>query len=280
MNFDTPHTFVIAEIGINHNGSLVTAKKLIDVAVDAGCNAVKFQKRTPRMSLRPDQWDVVRDTPWGERMTYLEYRERIELSGSDYQEIDRYCAGKIPWFASPWDCNAVDTLVGLGASTFKIPSAKVTDLKLIKHVASYRKPVVMSTGMSNLDEIYEAVDVLLPSVPQLALLVCTSSYPANIKDLHLNRIATLQTLFPRCIIGYSGHETGLWSTLCAVAMGARIIERHLTLDRSLPGSDQAASVEPQGLRKLVKEIRNLETARGSGEICVHECEAADIARLR
>ena len=280
---DSRRTFIIAEIGINHNGSLEIAKQLIDVALLAGCDAVKFQKRTPAMSLPPHLWDVERDTPWGKRMTYLKYRQKIELSSESYLEIDRYCKEKgIIWFASPWDCNASDTLYHMGVPLFKIPSAAVTNLELIRHVALMHRPVIMSTGMSSLKEIREAYSVLKEGLysDQIALLACTSTYPAKVEDLHLERIRTLQREFPGSAIGYSGHEVGLFTTLCAVAMGAKIIERHITLDRSMPGTDQSASVEPQGLIKLVKEIRNFEKARGWGEIRVLDCEQDSIKRLR
>jgi len=274
------HTFVIAEIGINHNGSLDTAKQLIDVAVDAGCDAVKFQMRVPHLSLRPDQWDVVRDTPWGVRMTYLEYRQKIELSPADYLDIKKYCASRIIWFASPWDVDSVRKIPVYDMPLVKVPSAIVTNLNLLGEIANLHLPVIMSTGMCDLAMIEAAVSMLYPWVPQLALLVCTSSYPAKPEDLNLNRLNTLKQEFPDCVIGYSGHETGLWTTLCAVAMGARVVERHITLDRSTPGSDQAASIEPQGLRLLVREIRNFETARGSGELRILDCDKPSIARLR
>lgn len=274
-------TFVIAEIGINHNGSLEIAKKLIDVAVEAGCDAVKFQKRTPAACLPPELWNVERDTPWGERMTYLDYRHKIELSSKDYLEIDSYCRERgIIWFASAWDTNAANTLYYMEMPLFKIPSACVTNIPLVKHIAQLGRPVILSTGMSSLDEICDAVYELEDWVPQLALLACTSTYPAQIEDLHLNRINSLKELFPECIVGYSGHEAGLWTTLCAAAMGARLIERHITLDRSMPGTDQSASVEPQGLKKLVKEIRNFEAARGLGEIRLLDCERDTVKRLR
>ncbi len=281
FRFHPNKTFVIAEIGINHNGSVDMAKQLIDAAVDAGCDAVKFQKRTPRMSLPPHLWDVVRDTPWGRRMTYLEYRERIELSGQDYRDLRAYCDQKDIWMsASPWDTNAANTVCEVGVPFIKIASASVTDLKLVEHIANFHLPVVMSTGMCDLTAISNAVEVLYSSVPQLGLLVCTSAYPAKSEDLNLNRIRNLQREFPDCVVGYSGHEAGLWTTLCAVAMGARIIERHITLDRTMPGTDQAASIEPHGFKLLVREIRNLELARGSGELRVLDCDKPAIARLR
>jgi sialic acid synthase SpsE len=282
MNFELKpgHTFVIAEVGINHQGSLDIAKQLIDVAVDAGCDAVKFQKRTPLMSLPPHLWDVVRDTPWGIRMTYREYREKIELSGGDYQAIKDYCDGRIVWFASPWDKNAADTLYHLGCPIFKIPSAMATNEELLRHVAEMGRDVILSTGMSDADIVRDAARILYPKSKSLSLLACTSKYPAPIDSLNLARMATLRREYPGGHVGYSGHETGLWMTLCAVAMGAEIVERHITLDRTMPGSDHAASVEPQGIKRLVKEIRNFEQAHGTGELRILDCEQADVKRLR
>ena len=279
--FPIDRIFVIAEIGLNHNGSLELAKKLIDVAAEAGCDAVKFQKRTPHMSLPPHLWHVERDTPWGERMTYIEYRRRLELGPREYMEIKAYCdQKKILFSASAWDPDAADAVYNLDPPFLKIASASVTNLDLVKHIGRFGRPVVMSTGMSTLEEIRIAVEILCPVVPELALLVCTSTYPARIEHLNLERIHRLETEFPDCVIGYSGHEAGLWMTLCAAAMGARIIERHITLDRAMPGTDQAASIEPQGMKRLVKEIRNLERARGSGELRVLDCEQESIKRLR
>ncbi len=280
FRFPSDKTFVIAEIGINHNGSLELAKKLIDAAAEAGCDAAKFQIRTPHMSLPPHLWNVQRETPWGEVMTYLQYRQRIELSPRDYQEIVKHCAEKnILFSASPWDMNAADKLYAFGAPFVKVASASLTNHELLKHIAAMGKPVVMSCGMSDLKQVREAYGIL-KRAPQLALLACTSTYPAKPEDLHLNRIHTLKELFPECVIGYSGHEPGLWTTLCAVAMGAQIVERHLTLDRAMKGSDHGASVEPKGMQLLVREIRNFAIAKGSGEIRAQECEQKDIARLR
>jgi len=281
FQFPKNHTFIIAEIGINHNGSVDIAKQLIDVAAGAGCDAAKFQIRTPHMSLPPELWDVERDTPWGERMTYLAYRQRIELSPQDYQEIVAHCEKRnILFSASPWDINASHKLDALGAPFIKVASASVTNPELLRCIASFKKPVVMSTGMSTLKEIHQAYSILSRGTDEIAMLVCTSTYPAKIEDLHLRRLHTLHYNFPEAAIGYSGHESGLWTTLCAVAMGARVVERHITLDRSMKGSDQAASVEPHGLQLLVREIRAFEQARGSDEIRVQECEKKDIERLR
>ena len=282
FRFPSDKTFVIAEIGINHNGSLDIAKQLIDVAASAGCDAVKFQIRTPHMSLPPHLWEQERDTPWGERMTYLAYRQRIELSPRDYLNITAYCAEKkILFSASAWDKNAADKLYAFSAPFVKIASASVTNLPLVQHVSRMGRPVVMSTGMSTLAEIQQAVFLLRAGmVPQIALLACTSTYPCKPEHLNLSRIHTLKAEFPDCVIGYSGHESGLGTTLCAVAMGAQIIERHITLDRTMKGSDHAASVEPGGLHLLMREIRNFAKARGTGVIGPQECEEADMVRLR
>jgi sialic acid synthase SpsE len=281
LQLNPNHTFVIAEVGINHNGSMEMAKQLIDAAKDAGCDAVKFQKRTPAMNVPAHLWDQERDTPWGERMTYLAYRERIEFSSEQYVDLFKHASARgIEMFASPWDCNAADTLECMNMRLFKIASAKVTDLELIRHIAGFHKPVIMSTGMCTRRDIWYAMNILYPACPWIGLMVCTSDYPAKPEDLNLNRLYTFMHDFPDCPIGYSGHEPGLWTTLCAVAMGAAIVERHITLDRALPGTDQAASVEPGGFKTLVREIRNLQVARGSGEIRVLPCEAGSIKRLR
>jgi sialic acid synthase SpsE len=281
-NFTFPdHTFIIGEIGINHNGSLALAIRMIDAAIDAGCDAVKFQMRVPHLSLRPDQWDVVRDTPWGVRMTYLEYRRKIELSPSDYTQIALYCKNRgIIWFASPWDVDSVRKIPAYDMPLVKVPSAMVTNLPLLHEIAMLRRPTIMSTGMCDLKMISAAVHILEPMVPELGLLACTSNYPAEPKDLNLARIAELKLRFHPDRVGYSGHEVGLWTTLCAVALGARIVERHFTLDRSMPGTDQAASIEPGGMKLLVREIRNFEAALGSPELRILPSEADTIRRLR
>ncbi len=277
--FPNDRTFIIAEIGPNHNGDVEIAKKLIDVAAEAGADCAKFQIKTPHMCLPPELWDVERDTPWG-RMKYIEYRQKIELSPKDLIAVRQHCSKRgILFSASAWDVNAAGKFHGLDPSFIKVASASVTNIELLKYITKLHKPVVMSTAMCSLREIHEAVNILA-SVPELALLVCTATYPALPEMLNLERLNTLRMEFPTCKIGYSGHETGLWTTLCAVAMGAQIIERHITLDRSMVGSDHSASVEPQGFKKLVAEIRNFEKARGSGEIRVLDCEQGSIARLR
>ena len=277
----TGNTIIIAEIGLNHNGSVDIAKQLIDVAVTAGCDIVKFQKRTPALCLPKHLHDEMRDSPFG-RMTYLAYRERIEFYEEQYHSIDRYCRGKnIVWTASPWDVESVHFLDRFDVPLFKIASATLTNLEVLQEVAKTSKPVVLSTGMSSLYQITRAEGVLTTyGCTDLTLMVCTSTYPCPIEELNLQRIVTLKGNFPEHRVGYSGHEVGLWTTLAAVALGAQIVERHITLDRTMPGSDHAASIEPHGLIKLVKEIRSYEKARGTGLIGPIPSELPIMKRLR
>src|SRR5581483_5924948 len=259
---DGEPVFVIAEIGINHNGSLDLAKKLIDAAVAAGCDAVKFQKRTPELCVPADQWYAERETPWG-RMTYIDYRRRVEFDLAAYAEIDRYCRErKILWFASCWDEPSVDFIEAFDPPCDKIASASVSDLPLLEKVRSTDKPVMLSTGMSTMEEIEAAVATL--GTQDLLIAHATSTYPCPVEELNLRMIYTLRDRFPTCPIGYSGHEVGLAPTWAAVAMGASFVERHITLDRALWGSDQAASVETVGFIKLVENIRDIERAQGGG----------------
>ncbi len=276
----TDRTYIIAEVGINHNGNLETALDLITAAAEAGCDAVKFQMRTPELSLPKEMWDVQRDTPWGEVMSYIDYRKRIELGDEEYYEILNRCGLEgIDFGASPWDVPAALRLAELDPAFVKVASASLTNVAMLQRIARMHKPVIMSTGMSTVSEVMRAYHSLTPA-PQLGILACTSAYPARSEDLHLNRIHTLMNMFPEALVGYSGHEPGLWTTLCAVAMGARIVERHITLDRSMKGSDHGASVEPKGFQLLVREIRNFEQARGCGDLYVRDCEQKDLKRLR
>jgi len=270
--------FVIAEIGINHNGSLDVARKLIDGAFLAGADAVKFQKRTPELCVPRDQWDVQRDTPWG-RMTYLEYRRRVELTEVDYAAIDRHCRERgMLWFASCWDEEAVDFMERFEPPCYKVASASLTDHDLLRKLRRTGRPLIVSTGMSTLNEIHDAVDVA--GRAELLVAHATSSYPCPVADLNLKMIRTLEHLFPECPIGYSGHETGLAPTWAAVTLGATFVERHITLDRAMWGSDQAASVEIGGFMRLVSNIRDIERAMGDGVKRVYPAEQAQIAKLR
>lgn len=275
---DGESTFIIAEIGINHNGSLKLAKKLIKAAVNAGCNAVKFQKRTPELCVPKDQWNIERDTPWG-RMTYIEYRHKIELSLEDFSEIDRYCRlNKITWFASCWDEESVDFIEHFDPPIYKIASASLTDYGLLNKKRSTGKTLMLSTGMSTFEEIKDSVKSI--GSENLLLAHSTSSYPCKLEELNLNMINTLKKTFPEIPVGYSGHETGLAPTLAAVALGATFVERHITLDRAMWGTDQAASVEPGGFKRLVENIRDIERSLGDGVKKVYESEMGQRKKLR
>ncbi|MEW6004113.1 MAG: N-acetylneuraminate synthase family protein [Stygiobacter sp.] len=270
--------YIIAEIGINHNGSLELAKKLIDAAIFCGCDAVKFQKRTPELCVPKDQWNIERETPWG-RITYLEYRHKVEFGFEEYFEIDSYCKQRgIDWFASPWDEEAVSFLEKFKPIAYKIPSAALTDFELLKKIKSTGRPIMLSTGMSTLEEINDAVNFL--GKENLLLAQATSTYPCKVEELNLRVIQTYKEMFPEIPIGYSGHETGLAPTLAAVALGATFVERHITLDRAMWGTDQAASVEIVGLQRLVKDIRDIEKALGDGSKKVYESEIPSINKLR
>jgi len=270
--------YIIAEIGINHNGSIILAEKMIDGAVFAGCDAVKFQKRTPELCVPKDQWNIERDTPWG-RMTYIEYRHKVEFDFDQYSEINEYCnAKKIDWFASPWDEEALEFLEQFNPIMYKVASASLTDRILLKKMRATGKPIMLSTGMSTMDEIEEAVKFL--GRENLLIAQSTSTYPCALNELNLRVIQTLKQKFPEVPIGYSGHETGLAPTLAAVALGATFVERHITLDRAMWGTDQAASVEIGGMFRLVKDIRDIENALGDGIKKVYESEQKNIQKLR
>jgi len=270
--------YVIAEIGINHNGSLEVAKKMIDGAVLSGCDAVKFQKRTPEVCVPKDQWAIERDTPWG-RMTYIDYRHKVEFGVEQYAEIDRHCKDrKIHWFASCWDEPAVDFMERFEPPCYKIASASVTDGLLLERLRATGRPQILSTGMSTLDEIASAVKLL--DRKNLAMMHAVSMYPCEVKDLNLRMISTLKSTYPDLPIGYSGHETGLVPSFAAVSIGATMVERHITLDRAMWGTDQAASVEIGGLMRLVSGIRDIASSLGDGVKKVHDKELAQAKKLR
>jgi len=270
--------YIIAEIGINHNGDINIAKKLIDAAVLAGCDGVKFQKRTPELCVPAEQSKVMRETPWG-LITYMEYRHRVEFGQEEYERIDRYCKEKnIAWFASCWDEGAVDFIENFGPPCYKIASASLTDDKLLKYHRKFGKPLILSTGMADMPLIEHAVEVL--GKDDLIILHCTSTYPCRVEELNLRGIITLREKFPEIPIGYSGHEVGLSTSLAAACLGACVIERHITLDRAMWGSDQAASIEPQGFMRLVRDIRTVEAAMGNGYIKIYDSEKPIISRLR
>ena len=272
-------TYIIAEIGINHNGSLEIAKKLIDIAAVAGCNAVKFQKRNPDVCVPDHQKDVPRDTPWG-TMSYIDYKHRMEFGKEEYDEIDEYCKSKnIEWSASPWDMDSLDFLLEYDIPFLKIPSAMITNEELMRASARSGKEVIFSTGMSTLEETDQAVQWMREEKADFSILHCNSTYPAPLEDLNLKCIETLRKRYG-CEVGYSGHEFRLGTTVASVYLGATIIERHITLDRTMWGSDHLASVEPQGLIKLVKGIRELEIALGDGHKRVTDGELPVRKKLR
>ncbi|MBT8379803.1 MAG: N-acetylneuraminate synthase family protein [Ignavibacteria bacterium] len=270
--------FIIAEIGINHNGSLESAKNLVAGAKEAGADAVKFQKRTPELCVPKDQWNIERDTPWG-RMTYIDYRHKVEFTKDDYEVIDKYCKEKgIIWFASCWDEEAVDFIEKFDVPIYKTASASLTDKKLLEKHKTLNKPVIVSTGMSTMEEIEKAVENF--GTDNLLIAHSTSTYPCPNEELNLKMITTLQQKYDGVPIGYSGHETGLAPTWAAVSLGAAFVERHITLDRSMWGSDQAASVEINGFNRLVRNIRDIEIALGDGFKKLYESEMGARKKLR
>ena len=282
-------THIIAEIGINHNGDLDIAKKLIDVASLSGCDSVKFQKRNPDVCVPEHQKGVMRDTPWG-RMTYLEYKYKVEFGKEEYDEIDRYCKKRnIQWSASPWDMDSLEFLNQYDLPYIKIPSAMLTNKELVIAARDTGKKVILSTGMSTWREIEEANTWLIhghegqiklgQGNKNYALLHCNSQYPAPLEELNLSAIKTLKEKY-FCEVGYSGHEFRLGTSVAAVYLGATIIERHITLDRTMWGTDHLSSVEPQGLIKLVKGIRELETCYSDGELGCSPGELEIAKKLR
>ncbi len=275
-------SYIIAEVGINHNGSLDLAKQMIDSAVHAGVDAVKFQKRTPEICTPPEQRNQMRETPWG-YITYLEYRYKVEFGQAEYAEIDAYCKQKgIDWFASVWDEPSVDFMEQFSPLCYKIPSAALTDSGLLRRLRATGRPLILSTGMSTTEQIRTAVDQIGFDSGQpyrLAIMHATSAYPCEPDELNLRVISALREAFP-CPIGYSGHEVGLIPSVVAVVLGAALVERHITLDRALWGTDQAASVEPGGFERLVKYIRVTEQSLGDGVKRVYPSELPSLKKLR
>ena len=269
--------YVIGEIGINHNGDMSITRQLIDVAANAGCQAVKFQKRTPEICVPLDQQSKIRQTPWGE-MTYLEYKHRVEFGHDEYAAIGKYCDERgLQWFASPWDVPSVDFLEEFDVVTHKVASASITDKELLRALAATGKPIILSTGMSEIQEIDEAVEIL--GTDKLVILHATSTYPLPAGEANLRTITTLSERYG-VPVGYSGHERGLQISLAAVTLGACAVERHITLDRTMWGSDHAASLEPTGLQHLVRDIRVIEEAMGDGVKRIYPGEAEPRLRLR
>ena len=274
---DDQPTYIVGEIGINHNGDLEVARSLMLAAKKAGIDAVKFQKRTPELCVPEHQRNQMRDTPWG-YITYLDYRYKVEFDETAYTEIDRYAKELgLVWFASSWDIPSLEFMEKFNPPTHKIPSALLTDKELLRAHRATGKPIILSTGMSTMEQIREAVDLL--GEDNLVLCHTTSSYPCPPEELNLRMVQTLREAF-RCPIGYSGHEVGLVPTVVASALGACLVERHITLDRAMWGSDQSASVEPQGLASLVKYIRVTERSLGDGIKRVYDSELSSLSKLR
>ncbi len=268
--------YAIAEIGINHNGDIDLCKKLIDVAVSAGADAVKFQKRTVDVVYTPAELARPRENPFGP--TNGDLKRGLEFGYEQYAEIDRYCREQgIDWFASCWDESSVDFIDQFHPPAYKIASASLTDDNLLEHTRAKGKPVILSTGMSSLEQIDHAVQVL--GKQDLVIMHSCSTYPAHYEELNLRVVPVLAQQFG-VPIGYSGHETGIPSSVAAVALGACMIERHLTLDRAMWGSDHAASLEPNGFTRLIRDIRLIETSMGDGVKRVLEREKPVIEKLR
>lgn len=275
---DRHPVFVIGEIGINHNGNVDIAKRIIAGAKHAGCDAVKFQKRTPEICTPKDQWNIERDTPWG-RMTYIDYRHKVEFGKNEYAEIDQYCKEVgMMWFASCWDEEAVDFIEQFNPQLYKTASASLTDFSLLEKHKKLNKPVMISTGMSTMEQIKKTVSFMDQN--NLLIAHATSTYPCKNEELNLKMIETLKIKYPEIPIGYSGHEVGLAPTWAAVALGACFVERHITLDRAMWGTDQAASVEVGGMERLVGNIRDIERALGDGIKKVYDSELGQIKKLR
>lgn len=268
--------YVIAEIGINHNGNLDIAKRLISVAVAAGCDAVKFQKRTIEVVYSDEELARPRESPFG--TTNRDLKEALEFDFDDFEEIDKYCkAVNIPWFVSCWDEASVDMMAEFDVPCFKIASASLTDDHLLRHTRAQRKPIILSTGMSTYQEIDHAIEVL--GKDDLVVMHSCSTYPAYYEELNLRAIPTMRDRYG-VPIGYSGHETGISSSVAAAVLGACSVERHVTLDRSMWGSDQAASLEPNGITRLIRDIRLVEQSMGDGVKRVYERELPIIKKLR
>lgn len=273
---DDQPCYIVAEIGINHNGDVNLAKRLISVALAAGCDAVKFQKRTVAVVYTPEELAKPRESPFGETNGDLKYG--LEFGREEYAEIDAFCKSvKMRWFASPWDEASVDFLDQFDLPAYKVASASLTDDNLLRHIRNTGKPIILSTGMSTYDEIDHAVEVL--GKENLILMHATSTYPASYGELNLRVIPALSLRYG-VPVGYSGHETGIPSSVCAVAIGACCVERHITLDRAMWGSDHAASLEPNGINRLVRDVRLWEQSKGDGNKRVFESEKPIIKKLR
>jgi N-acetylneuraminate synthase len=274
--------YVIAEAGINHNGSIGLAKKLIDMAVRCGADCVKFQKRTPRKCVTENEWDKIKKTPWGP-MTYIEYKERMEFGKLEFDIIDEYCKEKgIEWTASVWDEESVDFLMQYDIPFIKLPSAMITNWPLMKKVKEAGKPIVISTGMSTMKEVTMATMYLgnWDASHPLGIMLCNSTYPAKDDELDLEAIKLLKEMYPKHTIGYSGHEQGIYPSIVAAAFGAEIIERHITLDSLMWGTDQKASLEEWELEELIDTVKKIDIWKGKKRIHCYESEEQVKKKLR
>ena len=277
MKYTKP--YLVAEIGINHNGSLKLAKKLIDLAKLNNFDAVKFQKRTPDISTPETQKYKLRETPWGE-MTYLNYKKKIEFNLNQYKEIDKYCKQKkIDWFVSCWDIESFQVMKKFNFRYHKVASAMLTNLKLLEAISKSKTHTLISTGMSNYKDIDEAVKIFKKNNCKFTLLHCVSTYPANEKDLNLNCIKTLKKKY-KCPIGYSGHESSVSPSIVAYLLGASIIEKHITLDRSMWGTDQSASLSNEGMRTLSDTLFKIPKILGDGKKKILKDEIVIAKKLR
>ena len=271
-------TFFIAEIGINHNGDIQNALKLIESSKLAGCDAVKFQKRTPKIATPKSSWNIMRETPWG-KMKYIDYKKKIEFGKKEYDIINKFCKKiNILWTASCWDIPSIKFIEQYKVKFHKVPSACITDLDLLKELKKTNKPIIISTGMSTEKQIQKAVKIV--SQKNLSILHCNSSYPAQNHQLNLKYIEKLKTTYKKSVIGYSGHEMNLSSSVAAVVLGAKIIERHITLDKSMWGTDQQASIEPIGFARLIRDVRNVENSLGKPVKIVYPEEKIIMSKLR
>ena len=273
-------TFIIAEIGINHQGDVEIAKELIIKAKECGADAVKFQKRTISRILTKEGLEMPYDNRNSFGKTYGEHKYALELSEDDYKTLSVFSQNlDVEFSASGWDEESIDFLDELGVSFFKMASADLTNFPLLEHVAIKGKPMVLSTGMANMEIVKAAVELVSKFNNQIGILQCTSTYPAQFSEINLNVLQTYQREFPDAVIGYSGHEHGIAIPVAAVALGARIIERHFTLDRTMKGGDHAASLEPQGFAKMVRDIHHIENAMGIFEKVVQESELPVFKKL-
>ncbi len=268
--------FIIAEIGINHNGSIDTAKNLIKLAKSAGCDAVKFQKRTVDKVYTPEELSMPRESVFGSTNGDLKYG--LEFGYNEYKQIDEYCKSlDITWFASCWDLESIDFIEKFDVPCHKVPSALITDLELLEKLKSTNKPILLATGMSTMEQIDKAVEFL--GEDNLVIMHATSTYPSDNNELNLNVIPEFMKKYS-APIGYSGHEKGIFPSAMAASMGACTVERHITLDRTAWGSDHPASLEPEGLRKLVRDIRSISSIKGDGVKVVYDSELPILAKLR